>query len=194
MSESAASGTPNASPLPRPTPPAPGARSRAAVDTSPPFFEENEVSVSITRIVAYGTPASLSGVETTRLFVDTRHLKFAILILIAGICFGIFAALNHNTPVGALGFMLVVVSYLAYRFQNFRHRLYVTRETGAEAEVFVTGDLDFARRVHAAVDQALAQQAATAAPPQPTAPVAQSDAAPAAVSTTQPTPQDPTLQ
>ena len=172
MSESAASGTPGASPQPHPTSGAPGARSRAAVDTTPPFFEESDVSVSTTRIVAYGTPAPLTGVKSTRLFVDTRHLKFAIIILVAGICFGVFAAMKHNTPVGALGFMLVVVSYLAYRFQNFRHRLYVTRETGPEAEVFVTGDLDFAHRVQAAVEQAIttpaparpAAAAATAAP------------------------------
>lgn len=162
MSESAAPGTPEASPLSRPTPPAPGPRGRAPVDTTPPFFQEGEVSVSTTRIVAYGTPASLVGVKSVRLFVDKPHLRFAIIILLAGIGVGAYGAVIRNSPACALGVMLAVVSYLTYRFQNMRHKLFVTRETGPEAEIFVAGNLDFTHRVLAAVEQALAQQAQTA--------------------------------
>ncbi len=160
MSESAASGSPSA-PAPRHAAPASGPRGRAALDTAPPFFQENDVSVSATRIVAYGTPAVLTGATSVRLVVDRRHVRFAIPILIAGIAFGVYATLYGNAPASVMAVMLVVVSYLTYRFQNLRHRLFLSRDTGTEEDVFASGDLAFTERVKVAIEHAIAHRAQT---------------------------------
>jgi len=148
---------PEASLLQTPTATSTPATPRSGADTAPAepaLFDEANVSVSVSRIVAYGTPFPLKDAHSVRLFVDAPHVRFAIPILIAGLLLGAYGIFVRSSPYMALGFMLAVVSYLTYRFQTMRHRLFLIRDSG-ETEVLVGSDLPFVRRVKAALELAL---------------------------------------
>jgi len=147
MTETSATVTPSAtSATPR--------RVANAAPAEPSLFDEASVTVSATRIVAYGTPFPLKDARSVRLFVDAPHVRFAIPILIAGLLLGAYGIFVRSSPLIALGFMLSVVSYLTYRFQTMRHRLFLIRDSG-ETEVLVGSNLPFVQRVKAALESAL---------------------------------------
>jgi hypothetical protein len=161
------------------TAPRTGARASSPDAAAPALFEEANVSVSTTRIVVYGAPFALQGTRGIRLFQDRPHGRFAVPILIAGILLGAYGIVMHLSPAIALAVMLIVVSYLTYRFQTMRHRVLLVRDTG-ETEVLASSSLPFAQRVKAALDQAIA------APASPASPIA-SAASPSAPSAAAPT-------
>ena len=126
----------------------------AAAAAEPLLFDEASVTVSATRIVAYGTPFPLKDARSVRLVIDAPHFRFAIPILIAGLLLGAYGIVVRSSPLIALGFMLAVVSYLTYRFQTMRHRVFLQRESG-DTEVLVGSKLPFVERVKAALEAAL---------------------------------------
>jgi len=129
-------------------------RAANAAPAEPALFDEANVSVSMSRIVAYGTPFPLKDARSVRLFVDAPHVRFAIPILIAGLLLGAYGIFVRASPFIAIGFMLAAVSYLTYRFQTMRHRLFLIRDSG-ETEVLVGSNLLFVQRVKAALELAL---------------------------------------
>ncbi|MCY0387801.1 DUF6232 family protein [Robbsia sp. Bb-Pol-6] len=134
-----------------------------------PFFEEANVTVSTARIVVYGTPFPLKDARSVRVFVDQPHRRFAVPILVVAILVAIYGIVIRSSPTIAIGVMLAVVSYLTWKFQTMRHRVLVVRDAG-ETEVLATSDLGFAKRVAAALEQAVAlaptpSAARAAAPP-----------------------------
>lgn len=143
-----------------------GQTSANAATALPALFDEAGVTVTTARIVAYGQAAPLKDAGSVRLFVDHRHLRFAIPILIAGLALGGYGIAISSAPAIALAFMLIVVSYLTWRFQTLRHRLYLVRSTG-ETEVLANSDVAFTGRVKAALEQALAAQPSSVAPATP---------------------------
>lgn len=124
-------------------------------DAVPPFFDEAGVSVSTTRIVVYGTAFPLKETTGVRFFTDRPHIRFAVPILVIGVLLLIYGGFVRSSPMMAVGVMLGAVSYLTYKFQTMRHRIFALRPTG-ETEVLVSSDLAFAHRVEAALKQALA--------------------------------------
>ncbi|MGI4985540.1 MAG: DUF6232 family protein [Janthinobacterium lividum] len=139
----------------------PKPRAAGAANAVPPFFEEANVSVSTARVVVYGTPSALQGARAVRVFVDQPHRRFAVPILIIGILVAVYGSVVRSSPTIAIGVMLAAVSYLTWKFQTMRHRVLVAREAG-ETEVLATADLAFAKRVAAAIEQAIAQAPAAA--------------------------------
>ncbi|MGI4856306.1 MAG: DUF6232 family protein [Janthinobacterium lividum] len=152
-------------PISSPTP-----RAAAASNTVPPFFVEANVSVSTARVVVYGTPFPLKDARSVRVFVDQPHRRFALSILIIGIVLAVYGIVVRSSPTIAVGVMLAAVSYLTWKFQTMRHRVLVVREAG-ETEVLATADLGFAKRVAAAVEQAVARAPAAGAAARDAAPL-----------------------
>lgn len=158
-------------PVSSPKPRAAGAANAVnAVNAVPPFFEEANVSVSTARVLVYGTPFPLKDGRSVRVFVDKPHRRFAVPILVIGILAAVYGIAIRSSPTIAIGVMLAAVSYLTWKFQTMRHRVLVVREAG-EAEVLATSDLGFAKRVAAAIEQAIALASAAGATVRDTVPL-----------------------
>lgn len=148
----------------------------AAAATAPaPLFDESGVTISASRIVTFGQPFPLKDATAARLAEDHPHLMIAIPVAIIGLLVGIYGGFAHSSPTMVIGFMVIVVGFLAWRFQSLRHRVFLVRESG-DTEVLSVSDLGFAERVRHALATVLAGTR-TGLPAQDAAPRAAATAA-----------------
>lgn len=122
---------------------------------APALFDEDGITITPSRIVVFGTPFPFKDAIGVRLFIDQRHKTIAVSVLVIGLLVSLYGVVISSSPAIALGVMLIVVSYLTWRFQTMRHRVYLVRASG-DTEVLAVSNLPLARRVEQALDAALA--------------------------------------
>jgi hypothetical protein len=123
------------------------------------LFDEGGVSVSGSRLMVHGQPFPIRGINAVRMELAKRDRVMPLMIALAGLALAIYGGFVTSGMAVVLGIMLAVVGgVIGRRFQNVRHRVWLTGAAG-EVEAFSHGDADFVQRAVAALKLALAERA-----------------------------------
>lgn len=125
-------------------------------------FNDRGVSVTRNALSAAGQVFPVRDIVSVRVVTVPKNKVLPVIISLAGLVGAVLGAV-FRSPAGLVcGVMLVVVGWLTWATQDVTHRLMVQTSTG-EREALMSTDREFVERVAAAVGDAKASAAATAA-------------------------------
>ncbi|MGN6668281.1 MAG: DUF6232 family protein [Trinickia sp.] len=124
----------------------------------------NERGVMITRngLSAGGQIFSLREIQSARIETIQKNKILPLSLSLAGAAVAIGGGIAVSGAALTIGVMLIVVGILAWTTQDITHRLVVSTQAG-DREALTSPDLDFVKRVHQALQGALAPTQSMAA-------------------------------
>jgi hypothetical protein len=128
------------------------------------FFDEAGITVTNTRLVVPGQVHSLRDVQAAHVLLSRHDRAVPMTLMIAGVALGATGLFIASGAGAFLGLMMVVVGWIAWRFQDIVHRVILVGPAG-EVVAFVNADAALVQRVAAATVAALAARPSTMSNP-----------------------------
>jgi hypothetical protein len=127
-------------------------------------FNERGITFARAGLSASGQLFPLRDLRSATVRRVPKQKPLPIAVGVIGIIVAATGGILGSGPALLLGIMVAAVGYLSWITQDVIYRMYVTVPDG-EREVFTTKDEEFAQRVAALVNEAVAVQAAAKATP-----------------------------
>lgn len=125
------------------------------------YFEQGGITVDTARVVCLGQAYPLREVASATLVEGHRGIASAVVLALVGALLTTYATFSTSAAALVIGVMLLVVAYIAWRFQNVFHSVLLLRN-GRETEILRTVDHALAKGTVEAINRALEDaQAAT---------------------------------